>query len=223
MGSSGRDNDQLKATVTEAVSSAFEQFSNIFLHKIDNLVSKVQHLEQRQDQIEFQVKNMGESVQQEFKSVRDQMNEMSQRTIRMSNIVMMGVEENSAGLALAKRIMTLILPSWDGIITDRRIGQPNPSKPRPRPLRIALSNSLLRTEALNNCNKLKGMDEFKSISVQKDLTRKEQAEWQVRRTSQRNATKNGKKRGLEGHDHSQSQGSSKVSRIDLDNDESDTQ
>jgi len=111
--------------------------------------------------------------------IRAEFMEQRDRLIRLNNLVIYGVPESSDGLSLATDLMKILLPSFNGPVVDVRLG-PKPMNPaattRPRPLRIALNSANEQIIALKNRRKLKGMDIFKGISLNQDLTKKQQEE-----------------------------------------------
>lgn len=139
---------------------------------------KVERVEKRQDVLEKKVDAMESGVKQDLLSLREEIHEQKRRILRMSNIVMMGVPETAAGLQAAKQILSVIAPARNHTLHDTRIGDPNGRKPRP--LRIVFPSAAEKSAALNNRKLLAGREEFRSISVRKDLTHKEQEEWKAK-------------------------------------------
>jgi len=102
-----------------------------------------------------------------------EVDEKLDRQKRSNNLIFMNVPESDQGIKTAAKIMKVLLPSNQIQIRDLRLG-PTKSKLRPRPLRIVLPSSYDRFLAIQNCKKLRSIDEFKNISVCKDLTKAEQ-------------------------------------------------
>jgi hypothetical protein len=195
--------EAVSAAVTVAVNAAFQQCSIKIFEKLETLLSKVDQLEKRQDHVEEYVNNMTNSITSEFAAVRAEIQEEKQRIIRMSNLVLMGVPESAEGLVLAKELMQLLHPTWGGQILDRRIGQPNPSNPNPRPLRVPLQSAAVRDLFLGSCHLLKNNQKFSKISVRKDLTKAQQKVWQdnapVRRSGRGKNKRDGEDGGVDDH------------------------
>lgn len=129
-----------------------------------------------------------EGVQNQLKLIDNEAKEQYQKLVRMSNIVLMGIPETDAGLLLANQLLALLHSEWKGPVIDRRIGEKKSSQNQPRPLRVPVKHSLMRDEIIGHCSSLKGKDEYKGISVRRDLTKKEQQEWKAQgevRRSQR--------------------------------------
>ncbi|OXA39909.1 hypothetical protein Fcan01_25217 [Folsomia candida] len=125
----------IKAIVGEVLDKKFDEFQGLVIGEMRKLVDKVTHIEKRQDDLEEKVELLTAGIHNEFSAVREEIPEQRRRIIRMSNIVMMGVPETSAGLQVAKDIIKIIAPSFSGAIVDNRIGDSSGRKPRP--LRIS--------------------------------------------------------------------------------------
>jgi len=136
-------------------------------------------LVERVDRVEDQLKQstIATDVRVEgvLEQLREEIQEEKRKILRLCNIVLMGVPETEEGLREAESLMKVLLPSWMGTVTDNRIGVPNSKAVRP--LRIGLSNVVEKKKALSSSGKLKDHQCFKHISVRRDLTKKEQAEW----------------------------------------------
>ncbi|OXA60522.1 hypothetical protein Fcan01_05536 [Folsomia candida] len=166
--------------VADTMEAKFSTLSSDFLAKISGIVDKCALLEQRQDKIEERIDTVASDLQCEITAVREEIKEQSRRMHKIMNIVLMGVPETCDGIKTAENIMKVILPSWKGPIPDVRVGDPNrPNKSHPRPLRITCSSAQDKATALKNCILLKGRDEFKTISVRRDLTKQQQQEWKT--------------------------------------------
>ncbi|OXA45860.1 hypothetical protein Fcan01_19011 [Folsomia candida] len=168
----------IKTMVGEVLDKKLDQFLGLLLREMKKLVDKVARIEKRQDDLEEKVEMLAADIHIEFSSVREEIQEHKRIIIRMSNIVMMGVPETSAGLQVAKDIVKIIAPSFCGAIVDNRIGDSNVRKPRP--LRISFHSVAEKNAALSMCKKLAGLEAYSSISVRKDLTKQEQVEWRVK-------------------------------------------
>jgi hypothetical protein len=141
-----------------------------------------------------------------LKDVRDEFQEQRQKIIRLNNIVLMGVEESADGVKLAEELLKLIVPNWVGPLVEIRVG--DPAGKLPRPIRVSLSNLLQKTATLKNCKQLKNRAEFNKISVRKDLTKKEQAEWREKAKDRAG----GRKRKLSGLLDGESQSDKRILR-----------
>jgi hypothetical protein len=141
-----------------------------------------------------------------LKDVRDEFQEQRQKIIRLNNIVLMGVEESANGVKLAEELLKLIVPNWVGPLVEIRVG--DPAGKLPRPIRVSLSNLLQKTATLKNCKQLKNRAEFNKISVRKDLTKKEQAEWREKAKDRAG----GRKRKLSGLLDGESQSDKRILR-----------
>ena len=193
----------------ETSNLVLKEFESKLLQKLDTIVDKVAAVEKRQDELEEKVVTMDSSTQQQFTSIREEIQEQKRQIMRMSNLVLMGVPESAEGLTTAKDIMKIVAPTWGGTLQDIRIGDPSGRKPRP--LRVTFSTAAEKNLALNNCKKLAGMELYKNISIRKDLTKLQQQEWKEK-ASQRE-TRGSKKRR---HDNSSpsAQPPQKESRMD---------
>lgn len=162
------------------MNTKFSTLASDFMCKISSIVDKVADLEKRQDKIESRIDTVANEMHVEIATVREEIHEQSRRMHKIMNIVMMGVPESEEGIKAAHSIMKIIVPSWCDEIPDIRIGDPNrPNQSIPRPLRITCRSAQGKISALKNCTLLKGLDQYKTISVRKDLTKQQQAEWKA--------------------------------------------
>lgn len=104
-----------------------------------------------------------------------------QRQLRKMNLVIMGLtEELSIERSVLSSLFNAILPGYH-LNQYTRIGQQNMDSNSVRPVRVIMDSAVTVSQVLSNCKKLKGLDEFKNISVRRDLTRIQQHE--IRRSS----------------------------------------
>jgi len=117
--------------------------------------------------------------------------ETTDRMWRKNNLVVFGIPENEESENLINDFMGIILPACSTARFER-IGKEN--EKIDRPVRIHLSTFLDKKSALSNCQKLKGMDKFKKISVRPDLTKEQinQRKTPVRTRSQAHSSESTK-------------------------------
>jgi hypothetical protein len=133
------------------------------------LNAKLKKLDARVDDSSAQV---AVQVDKKLRELREDVQEERRKMIRLCNVVLFGVPETTAGMEIASRMMSILLPDWTGVIDDDRIGSADSAKPRP--LRLKLDNYHQKRRALASKRKLAAHPEFRGISVQPDMTKTEQ-------------------------------------------------
>jgi hypothetical protein len=143
-----------------------------------NLERRMTELEKDRKKLSEVTESLSTSIQQNdyklndnLNQLREQLQEEKDRLRRANNILIMGLPENDSGLRLAYDLMKVLLPTITVTILDQRVGIQKPNNNRP--LRIHLSNAAEVRSALNNTKKIKGNPAFASISVRKDMTKKQ--------------------------------------------------
>jgi hypothetical protein len=153
--------------------------------RFDVLESKVTDIGNVQIQLQSKIKTLNEhvddstahvaqDVDRKLRELRDAVQEERRKMIRLSNVVLFGVPETTAGIEIASKMMKVLLPDWTGNIDEDRIGSLDSAKPRP--LRVKLDNYNQKRKALSSKRMLKTYPEFNGISVQRDMTKAEQKE-----------------------------------------------
>jgi len=127
--------------------------------RIDELCSKIERIERRQDIIDDRVTELEKSsasktnVEPQLKDIREEIKEQKFKILKMSNLVMFGISEDEEGLKLAHEIMLLINPGFKGELGNNRIGSPKAtasSDTQLRPLKVSLGILQERNMALRN-------------------------------------------------------------------------
>lgn len=201
----------VEKAVNDAVAANFSSLSSGVLAEMQRIVDKVSILEKRQDSLEERVNNLDGQVWNEVQALREEIKEERRKIIRLPNIVLMGVPESQEGLEKAKQILAIIAPTFTAPLLDKRIGDANGKKPRP--LRVSLATANDKQAALRNCKKLKGLKQFESVSVRKDLTKAEQKQWREKFSGDKRVTRR-EKRKQDGMDDSDDRRNLKEVRMD---------
>lgn len=174
-----------------------------------NILDRLDKMEKEKEEMSKNHASLSKSVSEVRKDVaqvvdglqevHERLAEEISRVRKMTNIVLFGLPEDDAGRILAQELMQILLPSSHQHITsyDERLGAVNPTLNRPRPLRIRLSSATEKSAALSNCRKLKGLNQFKGISVKQDMTKFQQQSSKARRTPVRTRSTSRRKRSLD--------------------------
>lgn len=214
MGNNGEVADLLtvQKVINESLDQRLATYHEQVMQSIGQVVGRVTELERRQDIVEKTVEQMDEAVRTEFQAVREEIKEQKNRIIRMTNAVMMGVEESSEGLNLAQDLLNIIAPGVIPKVVDTRVGHPEAKKPRP--LRVHFPSSQARDAALASCAKLKDDKRFQGISVRKDLTKSQQQEYKVKAVVRNNDRKTRSSVKRKQDENGQEQSDPKASRME---------
>lgn len=102
------------------------------------------------------------------------LSEQCDRLKRSTNIVLMGVPEDSNAIKTCKEILDIALPNNDIWVTDSRIGTKQDGKIRP--IRICLNGPNQVLQAVGNYKKVRQKAKFANISIRRDETKRQQAE-----------------------------------------------
>lgn len=159
------DMDQIREDISDVKQEFSGMKQRIYNIEVNaaNTNDRVQVLETKTDSVIGRVDTAEDNI--------IAMKEQLDRIRREGNLMLFGVAENERGLETAVALLQLILPDHTGGFPMQRIGERNESKKRPRPLKVQLSNSGEKYIGLGNCHLLKGMDNFKGISVKPDYTK----------------------------------------------------
>jgi len=160
------------------------------LDQLDAIIEDLKTMNERYDRLEGRIAAVEDRLNDDLdelkrtladdaiKLLREEFVEQRERLTRLTNIILYGVPENTAGLNTAENLVKILLPSFTGPLIDASIG-PSPaasSTSKPRPLRVSLNNVNDQKLAMSNRGKLRGLDQFKGISLKKDLTKRQQQE-----------------------------------------------
>jgi hypothetical protein len=167
-----------QAELKRSISSMDDKLNNVIsrMDAVEETLrdqsSRTVLLEENMRSIESEVDVIKNAVTVHFSDVEEQIKEGHLRMMKVSNLIFMGVPEDTKATTTVREILKIILPDSDRPIMDNRVGDPKTSK-MPRPMRIGLSSFEEKRLALKNCRKLKGHNEFKGISVKPDLTKRQ--------------------------------------------------
>jgi len=152
-----------------------------YLQRLEKIENNYRNLETRVFNIEnddYITQTELAGVQQQIKdsndAIYDEIKEQCDRIRRQNNIVVMGVPENENGSKLLQSLLDTIVDNKGHVVMQERIGKINASQKYPRPVRVVLSNSLIKKQTLRNCKALKGLAEFEKVSVRPDKTKQQQ-------------------------------------------------
>jgi len=96
------------------------------------------------------------------------------RVRRENNLIIKGVKEASEDEEFIERLLNILLLKKEHISMKERVRKLNPDQKYPRPIMDVLPSSLKKNQCIKNCKLLKGMADFKIITVQPDLTKMQQ-------------------------------------------------
>lgn len=141
-------------------------------NKLSGLEGKLQEVDRRVKSLEQNEKQLSSKreVQQAVNHLKEDINESRQRQMRQNNRVIFGIPENDDGLVLLEELISILAPGDRHKIDCERFGKTTEDG-RYRPIRMYLVTPYLKRKVLSNLSKLKGIEKFKSISVNPDLTK----------------------------------------------------
>ncbi len=152
---------------------------NSFMEWIKGLENRVTDVETRVSTLEKKTDEncSKDELMKAVKDLKDDFAEQQKRASKRNNAIVFGIPESDAGQQLLQNLLNVLIPGESHKMNSERLG--DPEKPRknpdqPRPLRLFLSNYALKRKLFSNLKNLKGLDEFKRVSVDKDLTKAEQ-------------------------------------------------
>lgn len=149
--------------------------------KLDNFKTEMTHMQKRMDSFETEQTQLKERMdgiesnsigREALTAQEDNFKEEMDKMRRASNLILFGVQESQEGMQLAESLLRLLLPHNPGPYVMTRHGEISDKK-APRPLRVHLNNSGERGIALSNKRLLKGKQQYKSISVNADRTKRQ--------------------------------------------------
>lgn len=147
--------------------------------------ARVSVVEERNDALESRM----DDAEAKIDTLRKEYQEKMERIKRAANIMIFGIPESNEGILLATNLIHKILPERSGNYPMERHGDPGIQRSRPRPLRVQLNGAGEKFVALKNCKLLKGLVEFKGISVRPDQTKTQiQTRSQTRNKGKRTIT-----------------------------------
>jgi hypothetical protein len=179
-------------TQFDHVATQFDEIRNNqkeIVTRLDKIEKDKDAMMENQEKMKETLFNFQQNVAEDMNHINSKLNEEIVKLRKINNLIIMGVPENDGGLALIKKLLEIILPEQHNNITilNKRLGR-DPVNGKPRPLRITLNSQSEKELALNNCKKLKGMEEFAKISVRPDLTKQQQHDRAARTPIQTRAT-----------------------------------
>jgi len=143
---------------------------------VREITNRITDLEGRYEEVPTDVDNLETQLDKMRQNVFTDIKEQNQRLIRKCNLIIMGIAENTEGKDLLNSLLEIILPPGVNPLVTERVGVLKEGKPAIRPLRIVLPTTQHCRITLKNCGLLKNKQEFKKISIQKDLTKVQQDE-----------------------------------------------
>ena len=152
--------------------------------KLDEIKTEISAIKGRLTAVEDKQKELEEAQNStEKKMVEGDKNlqEQIDQIRKASNLMIFNVEETDAALSLAKEALHIILPDHKEDFNLLRMKAfPNSTSNKPPPIRVFLSSPAERSQALKNKSLLKGLDQFKSISISADMTKNQQQKYSMR-------------------------------------------
>lgn len=151
----------------ERNTAAFESLNQLIKgldNRVKGLESKVTVLEQAQNS-----SCTKEDLQAAIKNVKDDLVEQQKRESKKNNVVVFGIPEDENGEDLLDNLLQILLPGETVKIDNQRFGVK--TSDRPRPIRLYLNNYPMKSKLLSNLNRLKGLEDFKKVSIVRDLTK----------------------------------------------------
>lgn len=171
----GSSMESILGELKQSMDSMHTKFDN-FSQQLKEVQDKVRNLEDGQVDLagKVSVLETTSATKMELSASQAELKEELERIRRASNVMMFGVEETEDGMRLADAVLRLILPHrTDHFVMHRQITK---STAKPRPLKVLLNNPGERNMALSNRKLMKGIPEYKSISVQPDRTKIQRTE-----------------------------------------------
>jgi len=153
---------------------------------------RISAIGENQEATHFQGDDLQKGVISITKNITSEISEQMNRYQRRMNIVIMGVPENPNAADTMVQLFEII---WPGNLISNwtRIGDVNKTGSTARPIRVSLPNTAAKREIFANCKKLKDLDQFRGISVRRDLT-KQQLEESKHNYGLRSRNRGGNKR-----------------------------
>lgn len=166
-----KENTEKLTANTNAVNSFMEYVKGLE-NRVTDVESRVSTLEKKNDE-----NCSKDELKKAVKDLKDEFSEQQKRASKRNNAIVFGIPETEAGQQLLQNLLNILIPGESHKMNSERLGDPtkpgkNPAQPRP--LRLFLSNYALKRKLFSNLKNLKGIDEFKRVSVDKDLTKAEQ-------------------------------------------------
>ena len=169
------------------------------------LKARLTTVEDKQKELEESQSSLGKKVVEGDQNLQEQIDQIK----KASNLMLFNVEETDAALSLAKEALHIILPNHKEDFNLLRMKAfPNSTTNKPPPIRVFLSSPAERSQALKNKSLLKGLDQFKSISISADMTKNQQKKYSLRSPYRT------RKRASELADAAASEGDTKKHRTD---------
>lgn len=149
--------------------------------KVDEYMGRVTKVESRCSTIEQKIhqqdtinKTMSETIVKTREDLTSELQDTKEKLARVSkacNIIIKGIGEKDD--AILSSLIEIILPKREDIPRHVRIGEATKNS---RHIKMFLASAYEKNAALRNCKYLKDRTEFSGISVQPDLTLKQQEE-----------------------------------------------
>lgn len=150
----------------------------LLLTRMDELEASNKELRQENERLKEDVRDLKFSRESNISDISE---EVHQRTLRASNVIVFGVPEKMDGpvasrIAHDKTFCTDLVRQMgieDGINQSMRLGRPNQNAPRP--LRLQCKSLDQKRNILRACKSLRNIQDFKSVYIHPDRTRMQQA------------------------------------------------
>lgn len=167
---SGSSIERTLVQLKQSMDSMHNKFDS-FRQELTVVQTKVHDLES--GQVELAGRLLGleatSASKEELTSCQTDLKEELDKIRKASNLMMFGVDETEGGMMIAGSLLRLLLPHrTDNYVMYR---QNTKSTNKPRPLKVLLNNPGERSLALTNKKLMKGIAEYKAISVQPDRTK----------------------------------------------------
>ena len=175
-------NDNLRKHLNELKDNLTKDLKEV-KDSISKALARLDSVEAEQNRLKDRISSLEESsgvkvskVVRDLNEARDKLQEDIERLRCSSNLILFNVEESEDGDKLASDLLSVILPNHAGGFPMIRIPpqrSPDSDPTSRRPLKVTLNNAGEKVIALRNCKLLKGLDQFRGISVKPDQTRKQ--------------------------------------------------
>ena len=160
-----KDLKTLITSLEEQFSKSIAQLKDDFQTQLNDLKNTITNGTPRLEKFDFE----------------DVIQEITERQKRKYNIIVFGAAEHAANLTKEQRqeedkaiicdILNETIPSVQTTdLVPKRLGRFSDLNPRPRPIKVTLSNESDVQRIIRNAKKLKGNDKFKDMSVSLDRT-----------------------------------------------------
>lgn len=159
---------QMNSKTLAANSSELKTISD----RMSKMECRLDKVEDRVENMEKQTSQAQSDLQSSIEGLKFQIEEEKRRQLKRDNLIIYGIPEDNQ--TIYSELMYILSPFNSETFVAERIGTSRNSKGRP--IIVRTGNSNFKLEVFNNLKKLKGLHQFKGVSVQHDLTQLQRQE-----------------------------------------------